>query len=1041
MPFMETPTLVENTCKWKTFLRNARVRRMKAQLLTVSLRELQQRYPLDGKAIATLLVSFRARPSGMNEPLSYSYATLFLKDKLITSADLLLALFDSSVARSGRSGNPISTRTFGQPCYEERMFTIMTQIHLSTELPSSAIDVHSLVHAVVKWLHHVCEYEMGRQLEGAGIDTMHPCSLGAYEALGSLAISILGNQGIRNVAKQSWWRAGRAQIVEEMQNYDANILQWMQSQLAGRLRALTGMPPYIKTDGKGMPVLTDDQILEAIPEVPTMNSRAGLFLWLNAALAARPLTDDMTLLGYLHARYPGNVQSLIVDLLVASFDNLTNAMLRKEIRQNVKVIRSFICNKLPTLIAMLCGSIGEQITPEACIQMALIPGGLISMTPLPPISNGATDIEESLKGTRLEFLQACALHGLVAESTIAAILRGPIALPRVTKYSKETLVAQCANNPSRLAPLIDDLNGMQGNAGAISGCVVETISNLCMSKDTMSLKTVCNELIKRIAYMDVVMQYTQPQMLLLPLCNLLNEWMHDQDQTEFTPSYEEFASILLLTLATMHRYEIQWPDIGVLEDSFIARLLDDMSCSKPPSELPDEQGSQLAKWIEGLFAVDDSGETIGIGDDVMRQCSPQNFYLLVPTLFEQSVLACRSNALAINTFKGGLELLLEPFLLPSLIMGLGWLVEHSWEDHNDVDLLLQVLEKLLKPSSTSQETQAMHRTILSMVATPWHDSLQELQRRQPDKKKVAELSALLTPYLSNQRTLSCRRSELNDWIQNEGALKARVQQSLRELIRWASTSTNPPDPPPRYAHKLFAVACQALSPEKLLSIILGEITATDFSTIPTALDVCASMICAPTALSAATHQPGSAIALSPVRTLRNHIRHLVSEPQALLTRLQRNAEALVQLSRRIESQLSIAQMPALTIPLQMQDQAADQMMQDLGLDIPATGDANNNAIGAGASGSIDLGPEFAGLSGISQSQAQELVELANADGASGTAAGGMDLGDQGVFGGLLDMNSGTQGDGSGGQEGSQGGMNNDDDIFAGLDMIGDFEMD
>jgi mediator of RNA polymerase II transcription subunit 5 len=965
----------------------------------------------------------------MNDPLFYPYITLFLKEKAIASADLLLALLDSSLSRSGGSGNLISTRTFGQPCYEERVFTILTQIHLSTELPASAIEVHSLVHALIKWVHHVCEYETGRQLEGAGLDSVHPCSLGAYEALGSLAISILGNPGIRNVAKQSWWKDGRARIVEEMQNYDANILQWMQSQVAGRLRALTGMPPYIKTDSKGRPVLTDEQILDAIPQVPTLNSRAGLFLWLNAALAARPLTDDLSVLGYLHARYPGNVQSLIVDLLVAAFDNLTNAMLRKEIRQNFKVIRSFICNKLPTLIAMLSGSIGEQITPEACIQMALIPGGLISMTPLPPISAGATDIEESLKGTRLEFLQACALHGLVAESTIAAILRENIALPRVAKYSKDALVAQCANNISRLAPLIDDLNGMQGNAGAVSACIVETINNLCMSKDTMSLKTVCNELTKRIAYMDIIMQYTLPNMILLPLCNLLNDWVHDQDQTEFTPSYEEFASILLLTLATMHRYDIQWPDVGILGDSFVARLIDEMSCSKPPSELPDEQGSQLAKWIEGLFAVDDSGETSGIGDDVMRQCSPQNFYLLVPTLFEQSVLACRSNALAINTFKGGLELLLEPFLLPSLIMGLGWLVEHSWEDHNDVEVLLQVLEKLLKPSSSSQETQAMHKAILSMVATPWHDSLQELQRRQPDKKKVAELSALLKPYLNSQRTLNCRRDELDQWIQDEGALKSRVQQSIRDLIRWASTSTNPPDPPPRYAHKLFAIACQALSPEILLSIIIAEIIATDYATIPTALDVCISMICAPTSLSASALQPGSTGSMSPVAALRNHVRHLVSAPQTLLSWPQRNAEALVQLSRRIEAQMSIAQMPPLALPLQMHDQTADQMMQDLGLDIPAAADGNATASGAG---SIDLGPEFAGLGDISSTTAQELVDLANAGGASGGGAGGMDLDD---FNGLLDLKSGGQGD----QDGSQG-MNNDDDIFAGLD-IDDFEMD
>ena len=58
---------------------------------------------------------------------------------------------------------------------------------------------------------------------------------------------------------------------------------------------------------------------------------------------------------------------------------------------------------------------------------------------------------------------------------------------------------------------------MQGNAGAISGCIVESVNNLCISKDVMALKSVCNELAKRIPNIDIVMQYAQPSMLLMPL--------------------------------------------------------------------------------------------------------------------------------------------------------------------------------------------------------------------------------------------------------------------------------------------------------------------------------------------------------------------------------------------------------------------------------------------------------------------------------------------------------------------------------------------
>ena len=140
----------------------------------------------------------------------------------------------------------------------------------------------------------------------------------------------------------------------------------------------------------------------------------------------------------------------------------------------------------------------------------------------------------------------------------------------------------------------------------------------------------------------------------------------------------------------------------------------------------------------------------------MSQCPPQAFYMLVPILFDQSVLACRSNVLSIETMRGGLEFLLEPFLLPSLVGGISWLVKHSWEDHDDADILLQMLEKLLKPSGSSQDMQAMHRCILGIVSTPLVSSLQTLISRRPEKSDQA--NALITILRSVGPVISTRRS-------------------------------------------------------------------------------------------------------------------------------------------------------------------------------------------------------------------------------------------------------------------------------------------
>lgn len=1013
MQYLDTsPPEGELAQTWQLFFKNSLLRRLDAKRVSSAMETLMGRGRVRPEYIARILLGFRVMKCGAEDPLLFQYAELLVRAKHITTADLLLALLKRSHFEDDKIRSDFRC---GMPSCEEQIFALLTNIHLTTDLPRSPIELQSLIYAITRWLKTVEEYEMGKQLEGGGLHTLDYYTCGMYEALGSLAISVLGNQGIRVLSKQRWWKGKRATVVTEMESYDTQIMQWINSQYAGRLRALSGLPPYIELDAKGRPIFSDQQILDSISDVPLVHSRAGLFVWLNAALTARPLTDDMPILSFLHARYAGDVQSSIVDLLVACFDVFTNAVLRKESAQSLRIIRSFIANKVPLLISMLSGSMVPPTTTDECIQMALIPGGMISMDALPPITPGANEVRDSLKKVRLEFLQACALHSLVTETTVNSLLQETTSLPRVAKYNKDSLVSQCASNISRLEGLVSELEAMQGNAGAIANCIVETIGNLCMNKDSMSLKSACNELLKKVPSMDIIMLFTQPGMILMPLCTLLNEWVHDQEQTEFTPSYEEFASILLFSLVMIHRYDLDISEIGVLPDSFISGLLGDISTSRPLSELTPDQNSQLHKWIEGLFAVDEHGETSGISDDVMRQCSPQAFYQLVPTLFEQSVLASRSNALPMKTFKGGLELLLEPFLLPSLVMGLRWIAEHSWEDHNDAEILLQVLDKLLKPSSNSQETKAMHSALLSMVAVPLNDSLQNLLRKQPEKKKAIELSNLLSRYLGNHRCLRGSKTELDEWIKTDGSLEGRVQRSIQELVAWAVTSSSPPDPPPRYTYREFAIACQVMEPSTILESIVQELMQSP--NVSLALDVCTAMICAPSSVPMGAQQ--STQSIGPTSKLRNSVRLIGSNVRGLLSKKQVEAEALVRLGRRVEAQLAVVQLPPMAVPLQIQEQTTDQIMQDLGMELPA------NGTGVGVGNSME---QTAGISGLDQQldlsnpSDQEIANLA----ASATA---MDIDQSNMFGGMnLDMIQNSQ------NNQQMDLQSQEDDIFAGLDM-------
>jgi mediator of RNA polymerase II transcription subunit 5 len=76
---------------------------------------------------------------------------------------------------------------------------------------------------------------------------------------------------------------------------------------------------------------------------------------------------------------------------------------------------------------------------------------------------------------RQDFCFACCLHGLIAESSIGNLL-GDVpmqSLPAGGRYVKEDLVQQCLSDPERAEGLINELEQMDGNVGAVSQAITE----------------------------------------------------------------------------------------------------------------------------------------------------------------------------------------------------------------------------------------------------------------------------------------------------------------------------------------------------------------------------------------------------------------------------------------------------------------------------------------------------------------------------------------------------------------------------------------
>ena len=118
---------------------------------------------------------------------------------------------------------------------------------------------------------------------------------------------------------------------------------------------------------------------------------------------------------------------------------------------------------------------------------------------------------------------------------------------------------------------------------------------------------------------------------------------------EYQPVYDEFASIFLLVLAFVYRYDLNHSDLGINHESFVAKFISEGDKSYRLEELNEEQQKQLATWVKGLFDTD------GITDEVTAVCRPQQFYLLVPTLFSQTVYACTEGVLGVDTLRSGLD--------------------------------------------------------------------------------------------------------------------------------------------------------------------------------------------------------------------------------------------------------------------------------------------------------------------------------------------------------------------------------------------------
>ncbi|KAL2133281.1 hypothetical protein VTI74DRAFT_2582 [Chaetomium olivicolor] len=686
-PAAGLPAAVE---EWAKFLRVSLLRRLDSQKFAACLPIHFEKHPLPPILIADLVL----RPTESNsynlDPRAATYLEVLLKKRRIDTASILRALYKYSsihtrvnpqdaalpasdvikkeeeegfVPRSSKT--PRWTKSYGHE--EMILWQLAKAVHNGTAIKTGK-QAAEVALVLAKWMGLFSTATAAFQREAFG--SLHGLQVrdeteDARNAFVLFFIAFSEDPVVLSTLSKPFFKNVCKALSSNLEGFIPCVMQTlpdMGSRLElFRTQTLASWLPPEKKDAAVSEVNNYmDNLIGLdnvqIPEVPIINSRAGLYIYLSAALVGRPMMDDAALFTYLHNRYQGDLQLAAVQLILASFDLLADAVFRNEGPKTGHLLKSYVVNKVPLiLVALMTSSPMYPFNPEMCITEAL---GQVDTNVFPTLSgmfemsNTNSSFHDSV---RQDFCFACQLHELLSQPAIENLL-GDItyqSLPDEGRYVKEMLVQSCLQDVDKTQKLIGELDNMNGNVGAVAQAIIEVIGSLCRSKETMTLKQLCSQLAAKPLSLDVLLLFDKPQKILRPLCELLDNWAgYEEDQGEYQPVYEEFGSILLLLLAFVYRYNLSPADLGVRSaDSFVGKLLGGSTECQLMEELNDKEKSHLNGWIHGLFDT----EAGGLGDELMASCPPQDFYLLMPTLFHQIVLGLSAGYLTDDMLKGGLE--------------------------------------------------------------------------------------------------------------------------------------------------------------------------------------------------------------------------------------------------------------------------------------------------------------------------------------------------------------------------------------------------
>ncbi|SPO35976.1 uncharacterized protein PSFLO_01447 [Pseudozyma flocculosa] len=237
-----------------------------------------------------------------------------------------------------------------------------------------------------------------------------------------------------------------------------------------------------------------------------------------------------------------------------------------------------------------------------------------------------------------------------------------------------------------LTELLDKVCRDPGVHHAFSQQLLQQLHYWLEAQDYDSVSRCCKALLANLPALDTLTLYFDPAELATMLASLLDRG--DVGQASDEPS--TLCNILLLLQLVCQRYSVAADAVVPSDnrDSFFARFLRASSVVYRLADLAPDERSLVGRWISALF------DNEGISDELTRDSSPRALLRLAPTLFSQSINACNSGIIDLETLRGGLSYFLQDLLSYTLPAAMRWLLQEVQR----VPLL-----PLLSRSSTSEE--------------------------------------------------------------------------------------------------------------------------------------------------------------------------------------------------------------------------------------------------------------------------------------------------------------------------------------------------